>query len=94
MKITRKTRISYIAEKKTSIIPQKETTNVGFCHLCEAEMIPAQIAGEYFNVSSRTIYRLIEADKIHFFEAEDHNIFICPVSFEKNRDFGNAAEQR
>ena len=57
-------------------------------------MIPAQIAGEYFNVSSRTIYRLIEADKIHFVEAEDHNIFICPVSFEKNRDFGNAAESR
>lgn len=94
MRITRKTRISYVAEKETSITPQKENTNSGLCHLCEAEMIPAQIAGEYFNVSSRTIYRLIEADKIHFFEAEDHKIYICPVSFEKNQDFGNAAESR
>lgn len=79
MRITRKKNITVMTERK--FIVQKQTANkIVRCEQCRAEMIPAQISADFFGFSSRVIYRLIEADKIHFLETESNEIYICPVS--------------
>lgn len=80
MKITRKVNISVITEKKILVPPPTVDNETIYCPQCAAEMIPAQISVEFFDFSSRVIYRLIEADKIHFLETGRNKIYICPVS--------------
>jgi hypothetical protein len=80
MKITRKTNISFVTERKIIASASPAADETIYCPHCAAEMIPAQISAEYFGFSSRVIYRLIEAGKIHFLETESNKIYICPVS--------------
>lgn len=80
MKITRKINISVITEKKVLVSSTTVDNETIYCPKCAAEMIPAQISADFFGFSSRVIYRLIEADKIHFLETERNKIYICPVS--------------
>ena len=80
MKITRKVNISVFTERKITALSLSAANEIVHCPDCAAEMIPAQISAEYFGCSSRDIYRLIEADKIHFIETEKNEIYICPAS--------------
>jgi len=80
MKITRKTNISFFTERKIIASSPPAANEVIYCRDCAAEMIPAQISADFFGFSSRVIYRLIEADKIHFLETEGNEIYICLVS--------------
>lgn len=61
-----------------------------FCEQCVGAMIRAQLAADLFGISSREIYRSIEAEKIHFFETDEKQIYVCPLSiktiWEKNLD--------
>lgn len=49
------------------------------CDFCENEsiMLPPALIAEVLEISSREIYRLIEADKIHFSENDKNQMFIC-----------------
>ncbi len=80
MKITRKVNISFATERKITASSPSAANEIVHCRDCAVEMIPAQIFAEYFGCSSRLIYRLIEADKIHYLETESNEIYICPVS--------------
>lgn len=75
--------ISVITEKKVIISTPSDADNSVFCGQCASEMIPAQMSADFFGFSSRVIYRLIEADKIHFIETERNEIYICPTSVTK-----------
>ena len=82
MRITRKTNITVTTEQK--FIVQKQTAKeIVCCEQCRAEMISAHVSAEFFGISSREIYRLIEAGKIHFVETDRNEIYICPVSVEQ-----------
>lgn len=80
MKITRKINISVITEKKVLVSSPTVDNETIYCEQCAAEMIPAHISADFFGFSSRVIYRLIEADKVHFLETERNEIYVCPVS--------------
>ena len=80
MKITRKVNVSFITERKIIASSPPAANKVIYCRDCAVEMIPARLSADFFGFSSRVIYRLIEADKIHFLETEGNEIYICPVS--------------
>jgi hypothetical protein len=51
----------------------------GWCVACSAEvqMLTPEVAARTASVSTRTIYRWIEAGRIHFIETEANELFIC-----------------
>jgi predicted site-specific integrase-resolvase len=55
---------------------------VSWCHECgqRIEMIPVEAAATIAGVSTRTIYRWIEAHELHFLERADGVLLICPSS--------------
>ena len=82
MKIIRKTNIFIKTERK--LIIRKETANeIICCEQCAEQMLAAQVSADFFGVSSRKIYRLIDRDQIHFVETEANEIYVCPVSIKK-----------
>ncbi|MDQ3181235.1 MAG: hypothetical protein M3Q33_12015 [Acidobacteriota bacterium] len=50
-----------------------------WCPLCArmTEMVSPEIAAVLLNISTRTIYRRIEAGAIHFSEHSDGSLLIC-----------------
>ena len=55
------------------------------CNVCDMEtiMLPPALIAELLKISSREIYLLIEADKIHFAETDENQMFICVDSLAK-----------
>jgi len=82
MKITRKTNVFIKTERKFFVA--RQTVNEPICcGQCAEPMTPAQISADFFGISSRTIYRLVESEKIHFVETEANEIYVCPVSVKR-----------
>lgn len=82
MKITRKTNV-FVKTVRKFIVHRRETEEPIFCSVCDEEMMSAQATADFFNVSSRNIYRFIEVDKIHFIETAANEIYVCPTSVGK-----------
>lgn len=78
-KITLRKTISIIDEK-TVFVSMNTKDEIEHCPYCAAEMIRVQDSADFFGFSSRLIYRLIEADKIHFTETESNQIYVCLAS--------------
>lgn len=79
MKITRKINILVSARRKF-VIRQPLSDEQKICEQCGGLIMTAQAATDFFGVSSRTIYRLIEQTIIHFTETEVNEIYVCPNS--------------
>jgi hypothetical protein len=52
---------------------------VAWCSQCKAEreMFVPEVAAIIAHLSTREIYRLIEANRIHFTESADHALYVC-----------------
>lgn len=72
----RKTEITFETEE-TVVIRKAPQTFTVFCRECRAtvEMVSPQAVAAFSQISEREIFRLIEAGKIHFVEAE--SVFVC-----------------
>lgn len=79
MRITRKTNVLVKTVRKFTVHGQSAEELI-CCEECVQEMLPAQASADFFNVSSREIYRLIESAKIHFVETDTNEIYVCPNS--------------
>jgi hypothetical protein len=55
------------------------------CKICDEEpnMFPPAMIAEILRISSRKIYRRIEAKEVHIFEDESYQLFVCSVSLAK-----------
>lgn len=82
MRITRRTNIFVKTERKI-VVGQQAADKLICCGQCAEPMIQAQTSANYSGVSSRTIYRLIETEKIHFVETKANEIYVCPASVER-----------
>ena len=85
VKICRK---SVTQTRQIALIVESETESDLFCPSCgEAldRMVSPLLAAKLFNISTREIYRLIEAGDSHFVEFEDRQIFVCLAAL-KNRN--------
>lgn len=87
MEIIRKRKILVRIERRL-IAKSCENEETVFCGQCVGEMIHAQFAADLFGISSREIYRCIEAEKIHFFETEKKQVYVCPLSIKTIRENG------
>ena len=82
MKITRKTNI--LIETQRQFVVRRESADEPMrCEPCDQPMFSVQTAADFFAVSSRTIYRLIESESIHFVETERNEIYVCPISIKQ-----------
>jgi len=79
MEIIRRKKILVKIERRL-IAKSCESDETVFCEQCVREMVHAQLAADLFGISSREIYRCIEAEKIHFFETEKKQVYVCPLS--------------
>jgi hypothetical protein len=82
MKITRKTNVLVKTERRF-VVRQHPSDETIQCGQCAELLIPAQMSADFFGISSRTIYRLIESGKIHFVETEANEIYICSASLKE-----------
>lgn len=79
MKITRRTTVFVKTERKF-LVARSISKELIRCEQCGEQMIPAQSSADFFQVSSRRIYRLIESEKIHFAETAANEIYVCLIS--------------
>jgi Helix-turn-helix domain len=59
-----------------------QQTSLLWCPSCrrQVEMVTPEQAAQIAGVSSRTIYRCVEAGKFHFSQAQDASLLICRSS--------------
>lgn len=77
MKIIRKTKILVNTKRELKISQIKPQEEFVVCPQCGETMIEARLAAEILRKSIREIYRMIEADSIHFYETDDKHGFLC-----------------
>ena len=81
MKFIRKTSI-LVKTSRRFVIRGLLTDEPPECGECAEQMLAPQSAADYFGVSRRVIYRLIERKEIHFAETDVNEIYVCPASVE------------
>lgn len=77
MEIIKKTSI-LVKTRRRFVISGLPPNEIIHCEQCAEQMIPAQASADFFGVSSRVIYRLIEQENIHYLETKE--IYVCPAS--------------
>ena len=78
----RKTEIEIELNETVAYRPRREMRRQ-FCPKCgsQAEMATPLLAAVSMNVTEREIFRLVEADQVHFIETD--GIFICMESIRR-----------
>ena len=74
----RRTEIT-IESERLLIIRSRQTSARGWCPSCDKQvkMITTDEAAQLSHISARLIYRLVEADELHFIETTDKRLLIC-----------------
>lgn len=74
----RRTEIT-IETERLLIIRSRKTSAQAWCTSCDRQvhMITIDEAAQVAKVSSRLVYRLVEADELHFIETTDKRLLIC-----------------
>jgi hypothetical protein len=89
MEITRTTDI-WVETKRRFFVHQTQSNEQLLCASCAGQMITAEVSAALLGISRRLVYRLVEAEIVHFSETEAGVIFVCPDSFAhhliKNKD--------
>lgn len=78
MKFIKRTNI-LVKTKRRFVVGSVENDELVQCPQCVEPMISAHASANLFGVSSREIYRLVEAGAIHFVETENNQMFVCPT---------------
>ncbi len=85
MRLEKKTKI-IIKTKREFVIRHTTAGEQVDCPQCGGKMISERVGAEFFGISYRTIYRLVEAGEIHFSETDENVGLICLQSFGNNTD--------
>jgi len=70
-------------EKSEKFLVRRRTVVFAYCPACacQVRMLRPEELAEKAGVSLRTVYRLIEANRVHFTETADGGLFVCRDSF-------------
>ena len=81
MKKKRTTKIT-VEMERVLVVCQQHSVSEGWCAQCGAAryLLTPEQAAVNTGVSTRTLYRWIEADRIHFTETPDGRLLICGAS--------------
>ena len=83
-----KRRIEITVEKhRLIVLSRRKHSAAAWCDACgeQVQMVTPDEAAQLCNVSTRTIYRRIETEAVHFMETEEGFSLICLQSIEINR---------
>jgi hypothetical protein len=80
----RRTEIT-IETERLLIIHRRKPPARAWCPSCDVEvqMITADEAAQLSFISSRLIYRLVEADELHYVETPENRLLICMDSLKQ-----------
>ena len=80
-----------IETERILIIRKRKGSILTWCSTCaqQVQMIKVDEAATIARVSSRTIYRWVEAEKVHFAETPEGLLLICLSSLAGNRPSDN-----
>ena len=80
-----------IETERVLIIKQRKGRVLAWCPICarQVPMVKVDEAAALCRVSSRTIYRWVETDKVHFVETPQGGLLICLSSLAVNRPIDN-----
>jgi hypothetical protein len=72
-------RIEIVTEVEREIVVTRRSVRVRYCKACggETPMVTPELAAAQAAVSVRTIYRWVEAERVHFIETQDGRLLIC-----------------
>jgi excisionase family DNA binding protein len=75
----KRTLITIETDRMIVIGEQRRTIRSAWCAACarQVRMVTVDEAAALARASSRTIYRWVEAEKLHFTETPDGRLFIC-----------------
>jgi excisionase family DNA binding protein len=82
-----KRRIEITVEKRRLIVLKRQRRSVlEWCGGCgrKVQMLTPDQAATIANVSSRTIYRRVEAGEMHYMETAEGRLLVCANSIELN----------
>jgi excisionase family DNA binding protein len=84
MRRKRRTEIT-VETERVVVIRQSRSVAPAWCAACAqpATMLSAEEAAAVAGVTRRTIYRWVEAEKVHFVETSDGLLLLCLNSFRK-----------
>ena len=79
MKRKRRTEITVETETIVCLRRRSRTALTAWCPQCatEVKQVTPEEAAMYSGLSLRTIYRKVEADRLHFSETAEGRLFIC-----------------
>ena len=88
MKITKR-RIELTIEKSQKLRVQEQSSELWWCEGCgrKVSMILPDAAAETTGFTIRSIYRMIEANKIHFREGREGGLLVCLESLLQKERF-------
>jgi len=90
-----KRRIEITVEKhRLVVLNRRNHSAVAWCEICEAQvqMVTPDEAAQLCQISTRTIYRWIETDRVHFTETEKGFSLVCLHSLEGDSNKGRPEE--
>ena len=72
-------RIEIVTEVEREIVVTRRSVRVRYCKACggETPMVTPELAADQAAVTVRTIYRWVEAERVHFIETPDGRLLIC-----------------
>ena len=78
----RKRRTEITIETERVVVVRRRLTVGAWCRSCDRQvaMVTVDEAARMAGVSSRTIYRWVEADQLHFNETAEGQLLICTDS--------------
>jgi excisionase family DNA binding protein len=81
-----KRRIITVEIDRVVLISKHESRPIVWCAACASrvEMVTVDEAARSARARARTIYRLVEAGRLHFTETPEGRLFICPNSLSRN----------
>jgi len=91
-----KRRIEITVEQHRLVVLSRRNRSINtWCETCgeQVQMVTPDQAAQLWNVSTRTIYRRVEAGRLHFMETEKGLTLICFQSLENNSKTTQAWEE-
>ena len=91
-RMKRRTEIT-IETERVLVISRRNTSALAWCSGCglKGQMITPEAAAKTVSLSTRAIYRLIEAEELHFLETSDQRLWICLNSLNRIIEAANPA---
>jgi hypothetical protein len=88
----RRTEIT-VETERILVISKRNTSALAWCSACgsRGQMITPEAAAQIADMSSRSIYRLVETNELHFIETNDHQLWICVQSLKQILETANRA---